>query len=111
MNAIRIFLVGALACAPFLALAKGNAARGERIARENCARCHAVGRAGASPNPKAPHFRELARRYPLQNLEEALAEGVVVAHEGAQMPEFQLGVAEIDNLIAYLRAIQAGRRR
>ena len=44
--------------------------------------CHAIGRSGASPNPKSPPFRDLSRRYPLSNLEEALGEGIVVGHEG-----------------------------
>ncbi len=94
-----------------LALAKGNSVQGERIARDNCSPCHATGRAGASPNPKAPHFRDLNRRYPLKDLEEALAEGIVVGHEGAQMPMFELSPAQIENLIAYLTKIQARRKR
>jgi cytochrome c len=98
----RLALAVLLMAAAPPVLAKGDAARGERIARENCAPCHAVGRSGASPNPKAPRFRELSRRYPLQNLEEALA---------AQMPVFRLGVTEIDNLIAWLARIQTRARR
>lgn len=107
----RLALAVLLMAAAPPVLAKGDAARGERIARENCAPCHAVGRSGASPNPKAPRFRELSRRYPLQNLEEALAEGIVVGHETAQMPVFRLGVTEIDNLIAWLARIQTRARR
>ena len=37
---------------------------GRAIAEANCASCHAIGRTGASPNPKAPAFRLLLE--PLQ---------------------------------------------
>ena len=59
-----------------------------------------------SANPKSPPFRLLARKYPLSNLEEALAEGIVVGHEGLEMPQFRLSPAQIEALLAYLRSIQ-----
>jgi mono/diheme cytochrome c family protein len=80
--------------------------RGEAIARKNCGPCHAIGRSGASPNPKSPPFRDLSRRYPLSNLEEALGEGIVVGHEGLEMPRFQFDSAQIEALLAYLGSIQ-----
>ncbi|MBM3551484.1 MAG: cytochrome c [Alphaproteobacteria bacterium] len=80
--------------------------RGRAIAQQNCGRCHAVGAKGDSANPKSPPFRLLARKYPLSNLEEALAEGIVVGHEGLEMPQFRLSVAQIEALLAYLKSIQ-----
>jgi len=80
--------------------------RGHAIAQQNCGKCHAVGRAGASPNPKSPPFRYLARKYPLSNLEEALGEGIVVGHEGVEMPQFSFSAAQIEALLAYLGSIQ-----
>ncbi|MGJ0621528.1 MAG: c-type cytochrome [Methylocystis sp.] len=80
--------------------------RGRAIAQQNCGRCHAVGAKGESANPKSPPFRLLARKYPLSNLEEALAEGIVVGHEGLEMPQFRLSVAQIEALLAYLKSIQ-----
>lgn len=80
--------------------------RGEAIARQNCSACHAIGRRGASPNPKSPPFRELARRYPIANLEEALGEGIVVGHEGLEMPQFRFSTAQVEALLAYLGSIQ-----
>lgn len=80
--------------------------RGEAIARNNCSACHAIGRSGASPNPKSPPFRELARKYPISNLEEALGEGIVVGHEGLEMPQFRLSSAQVEALLAYLASIQ-----
>ncbi|WP_051381792.1 cytochrome c [Methylocystis sp. SB2] len=80
--------------------------RGRAIAQENCGRCHAVGPRGESANPKSPPFRHLARKYPLNNLEEALAEGIVVGHEGVEMPPFRLSAAQIEALLVYLNSIQ-----
>lgn len=80
--------------------------RGRAIAQQNCGRCHAVGQRDASANPKSPPFRHLARKYPLANLEEALGEGIVVGHEGLEMPQFRLDTAQIEALLAYLGTIQ-----
>ena len=92
---------------------KGEA-RGESLVRKNCAMCHAAGRSGASPYPAAPPFRELNRRYRVDDLAEALAEGIVTGHPA--MPEFRFSPAEVNDIIRYLRSIQtrqsasAGRR-
>ena len=80
--------------------------RGKAIARLNCARCHAIGAKGESRDAKAPPFRTLSKRYRLEGLEEALAEGVVVGHEGLEMPHFQMTPGQIDAFLAYLRAVQ-----
>ena len=99
----------ALATALLLAtpvLAKGSPARGQQIAQRNCAKCHAVGRTGESTNPKSPPFRTLAQRYPLKDLEESLGEGIMVGHEGPEMPVFEFRPGQIDDLMSYLRTIQ-----
>jgi len=98
-----ILLVGlAVLAAP--ALAQGNPQVGRRLAEANCARCHAIGRVGESPLPIAPPFRALHTRYPVEDLAEALAEGIVVGHP--TMPEFRLDPDQIDNLIAYLKTLE-----
>lgn len=81
-------------------------ALGQAIAKKNCGRCHAVGRSGASANPKSPPFRTLSLKYPIVDLEEALGEGIMVGHEGLEMPQFQLTPAQIGALIAYLESVQ-----
>jgi len=93
---------GALAAPP----GKNLFARGQALAKDNCGRCHAVGRSGESANPASPPFRHLARKYPLSNLEEALGEGIVVGHEGVDMPPFRFSSAQIEALLTYLGAIQ-----
>lgn len=92
--------------APVDATEASRVKRGEAIARVNCGGCHAIGVRGASPNPKSPPFRTLARKYPLDYLEEALAEGIVVGHEGLEMPPFRFSTPRIEALLAYLRTIQ-----
>lgn len=77
---------------------------GEALVSKYCARCHAIGRAGASPHRGAPAFRSLARRYPIEGLEEALGEGIVSGHP--HMPEFRFHGDDVGAIIAYLRSIQ-----
>lgn len=77
---------------------------GKLIAETRCAKCHATGVSGDSPHPDAKPFRYLSDNYPVRNLEEALAEGIVVGHP--DMPMFVLSPYEIDSLITYLESIQ-----
>jgi cytochrome c len=78
--------------------------RGQAFAQANCARCHAVGPSGESPLPKAPPFRTLHERYPVEDLAESLAEGIRTAHPA--MPEFELGEQQIHDLISYLKSLE-----
>jgi cytochrome c len=75
-------------------------ARGYALAKNRCGRCHAIGKTGESTNPKSPPFRYLSRRYPLSDLEEALAEGIIVGHEGPEMPNLQFSPPMIAALMA-----------
>ncbi len=89
------------------AASAADAAAGRAFARENCSRCHAIDRVGASPLRKAPPFREIARRYRIADLEESLAEGIVTGHPG--MPEFELTPRQIDDLLAHMRRLRRSR--
>jgi mono/diheme cytochrome c family protein len=95
--------VAALAAAG-VAQAAPSADRGLELVRRNCSMCHAIGEAGDSPNKQAPRFRELGRRYPIDDLAEALAEGILTGHPA--MPQFRFSPAEVDDIIAYLKSIQ-----
>lgn len=83
----------------------GNAEEGRRLAEINCSTCHAIGPAGESRHPMAPPFRTLSQNYPLNSLEEAFGEGILVGHR--DMPEFQLAPDQMDDLLAYLNSIQS----
>ncbi len=99
------------ACAPVTAprtrplpSASADVAEGRRLAELHCAGCHAIGAAGESRHPVAPPFRELSRNYPVNQLEEAFAEGILVGHR--DMPEFRFEPDQIDDLVGYLQSIQ-----
>jgi mono/diheme cytochrome c family protein len=79
------------------------AADGRDIAEAQCARCHAVGPYGESPDPRAPVFRTIFQRYNASVLEQELIEGIRVAHP---MPEFHFNPQGTDALIQYLQTIQ-----
>jgi cytochrome c len=78
--------------------------RGEALLTANCARCHAVGRSGASAHPEAPPFRTLSRKFKIEGLAEALAEGIFTGHP--DMPEFVFEPDEVGAIIDYLQSIQ-----
>jgi cytochrome c len=80
--------------------------RGRTIAEKNCARCRATGPTGESPAKPAPPFRILPQRYPIENLAEALAEGIVTGHSA--MPEFTFKPDEIDALLTYIGSLGRG---
>ena len=113
----RLGLAGVIAAAAIAALAigsqngsadehKGDIERGRALAETNCAACHGVGPGTESPVPEAPAFETLGRLWPVEYLEEALAEGIMVGHETHQMPIFQFEPGDIQDLIAYLKSIQ-----
>ena len=81
------------------------AARGQRIAVQTCSGCHAVGADGASPMAEATPFRVIVHRYPLEQLQEAFAEGLVTGNPA--MPAHVFRASEIDDLIAYLETVKA----
>lgn len=85
----------------------GSIAAGQVIAEERCARCHAIAATGNSPFPAAPPFRELQKKYPIEQLAEALAEGIGAGHP--DMPEFVLQPVEIEGFLAFLNSLQPSR--
>ena len=99
-----VLLAGAGLAGPAFAKEEGRAQRGFGFARTHCGSCHAIGRAGDSPLAIAPPFRILHTRYPVEDLAEALAEGITTGHP--TMPQFQLDPAQINDLIAYLRTLE-----
>jgi cytochrome c len=78
--------------------------RGEALLVRNCSRCHAIGSIGDSRHPQAPLFRALAKRYPVESLEEALGEGIISGHP--DMPEFRFNGEDVGAIVIYLKSIQ-----
>jgi cytochrome c len=103
-----VLLVGLLTIAlmsqAFPEESSAPAARGEKLLAANCGRCHAIGRSGTSRHPEAPPFRTLSRRFKIEGLAEALAEGIFTGHP--DMPEFVFEADEVGAIIDYLKSIQ-----
>jgi len=78
--------------------------RDKTFALNNCARCHSIDRVTESPLKIAPPFRTLHSRYPIETLQEALAEGIETGHP--TMPAFQLDPDQIHDLLAFLKTLE-----
>jgi len=107
---MRKLLLGAFAMGlgmavgqPGLAAENELSIKGEALAQQQCSQCHATGATGESPHKEAPPFRTFASKWPLENLEESLAEGIVTGH--ADMPAITLEPDEITVLIEHLHTI------
>lgn len=91
-------------------IASPATARSDRLVREGhalavkrCGACHATEKTGPSPLAAAPPFRSLGYRYPVETLDEALAEGITVGHP--DMPSDPWAPNDIERFIAYLKSI------
>lgn len=105
LSAVLPLVAAGLAAAPALAQSQRVLIqRGENLVRQHCALCHGIGRDDASRYPNAPLFRELSKRYPVDVLEEALAEGFTSGHPA--MPEYTFSADRAAAIVAYLMSIQ-----
>jgi cytochrome c len=80
------------------------AQRGQVLLRTHCARCHSIDKVTESPLKIAPPFRTLHTRYPVEDLQEPLAEGIITGHP--TMPEFRFDPGQVGDIIAYLRSLE-----
>jgi cytochrome c len=81
-----------------------SVAQGRRLAMLYCAKCHAIDKVSPSPLKIAPPFRTLHERYPVENLQEALAEGIVVGHPS--MPQFRFEPDQVNDFLAFLKSLE-----
>ena len=103
----HILAVAALAWQIVPATAQGvgeQERRGHALLAKHCAMCHAIGRSGRSAHREAPPFRTLSKRYPIEDLAEALGEGLFTGHP--DMPEFVFSPRDVGAILAYLHSIQ-----
>ncbi len=101
--AATLLALAAFACD---ANAQSNPAvqRGVTLARTNCAQCHSIDKRSPSPIAIAPAFRDLHKRYPVEQLQEGLAEGLVTGHP--TMPEFRFDPGQIRDFLAFLKSLE-----
>ncbi|MFL5133050.1 MAG: c-type cytochrome [Microvirga sp.] len=81
-----------------------SVSRGHTLVEAACAACHAVGRFDASPLKSAPPLREVHKRYPVEDLAEALAEGLITGHPGK--PELRFDARDVADIIDYLKSLE-----
>jgi len=98
---ILIFLAMLLGCGPSVA---SSPEQGKRLALTWCARCHAIDKVSSSSLKIAPPFRELHKRYPVETLQEALAEGLTTGHPA--MPEFRFDPDQVGDFITFLKTLE-----
>ena len=98
------FLLFSLVVANASAADKDLTAKGKSLVTANCSRCHAIGKEGDSPHAEAPPFRTLSNKYPVENLAESLAEGIVSGHP--DMPIFVFSPQDVAAIIDYLKSVQ-----
>src|ERR1044072_5989653 len=85
---------------PPSALAQSPAAqRGLTFVRSHCAQCHSIDKVSESPLAIAPAFRTLHLKYPVENLERPLTEGIIAGHP--TMPQFRLDPDQPRDVITY----------
>jgi cytochrome c len=78
--------------------------QGKRLALTYCAKCHSIDKVTPSPLRIAPPFRTLHERYPVETLQEALAEGIVTGHP--TMPQFRFDADQVGDFVAYLKTLE-----
>jgi mono/diheme cytochrome c family protein len=85
-------------------IAASSVEQGRRLALQYCAKCHSIDKLSPSRLKVAPPFRTLHERYPIEMLQEALAEGIVTGHPA--MPEFRFDSDQVGDFIAFLKTLE-----
>ena len=78
--------------------------RGAALLSQHCAMCHAVGQQDQSLEPRAPAFRIIGRRMPLDRLGAQLGTELLGGHPA--MPKFTFEPRDVAAIMRYLRSIQ-----
>jgi cytochrome c len=97
------FLI-AVQVTPVADLQNPSVSRGYTLVEAACAACHAVGRFDASPLKSAPPLRDVHKRYPIEDLAEALAEGLITGHPSK--PELRFDARDVADIIDYLKSLE-----
>jgi mono/diheme cytochrome c family protein len=103
-QALAAACVLAALAGPALAQMSPAAQRGLTYVRVNCAQCHSVDKATASPLRAAVPLRELHQRYAVGDLAASLAEGIRTGHPS--MAEYRLDPGQVADVIAWLKTLE-----
>lgn len=100
---MRLAIVALLALSACSTAAAQDIGVGRALVVDYCSTCHSIERAGDSPHPQAPPFRDLHLRYDVGEIEEGLVEGLVSGHP--DMPEFEFDPDQAAAIVAYIRSL------
>jgi mono/diheme cytochrome c family protein len=103
-SSLRLALVLIFALGLARRVEAASVEQGRHLALLYCARCHAIDKVSPSPLRIAPPFRNLHERYPIETLEEALAEGIMTGHPS--MPQFQFEPDQINDFLIFLKSLE-----
>lgn len=79
--------------------------QGKEMVQQLCARCHAVGRTGASPNRLAPPFRSFSEtKLYDSDFKQRLLTGLTSIHPF--MPTFRFNREDAEEVLGYMRSIR-----
>ena len=79
--------------------------QGKEMLQQLCARCHSVGKSGASPNKLAPPFRSFSEtKLYDSDFMQRLQEGLTSIHPF--MPTFRFNREDAEEVLRYMRSIQ-----
>jgi tetratricopeptide (TPR) repeat protein len=81
--------------------------RGRVLVETNCAQCHALGAKGTSPNPDAPPFHDLRKRYQMLSLRAPITRGIAAPHD--TMPSFRPSEEDLDAIVAYINSLPVNK--
>ena len=76
---------------------------GKVLLTEKCGRCHAVDATSASPRAEAPPFRDVFKKFPVEELRMRLSEGVVSHFK--DMPQVDFTDEQVTGIIDYLSTL------
>jgi mono/diheme cytochrome c family protein len=83
----------------------GEQRQGKEMLQKLCARCHSVGKTGASPNKLAPPFRSFSEtKLYDSDFRQRLQEGLTSIHPF--MPTFRFNRENAEEVLRYMRSIQ-----
>jgi cytochrome c len=104
MRQMLVYLVTTIALTTSAAALTPAEQRGRNFVTTNCSRCHSVDKVTPSTLKIAPPFRDLHLKYPIESLQESLAEGIVTGHP--TMPQFRLEPDQINDVLSYLKSLE-----
>ena len=103
-RALLVLTLALLCCTSAHAWAEEQR-QGKEMLQKMCARCHSVGRTGASPSKLAPPFRTFSetKLYDSDFLQR-LQDGLTTIHPF--MPTFRFSREDAEEVLSYMRSIQ-----